>query len=32
LFVIAVLGYLFRVTTDGLVSRLVPWQREVGGE
>ena len=32
LFVIAVLGYLFRVTTDGLESRLVPWQRELRGD
>ena len=32
LFVIAVLGYLFRVTTDGLASKLVPWQRELRGE
>jgi NitT/TauT family transport system permease protein len=32
LFVIAVLGYLFRVTTDGLASRLVPWQRELRGD
>lgn len=31
LFVIAVLGWLFRVSTDGLVSKLVPWQREPGG-
>ena len=29
LFVIAVLGYLFRVSTDLLASRLVPWQRDL---
>jgi NitT/TauT family transport system permease protein len=32
LFVIAVLGYAFRVSTDGLASRLVPWQRDLAGE
>jgi NitT/TauT family transport system permease protein len=32
LFVIAVLGWLFRVSTDGLASKLVPWQRELVGD
>jgi NitT/TauT family transport system permease protein len=29
LFVIALLGWLFRVTTDALASKLVPWQRDL---
>jgi hypothetical protein len=30
--VIAALGYLFRVGTDGLAAKLVPWQREHASE
>ena len=29
LFVIALLGWAFRLSTDGLTSKLVPWQREL---
>jgi NitT/TauT family transport system permease protein len=32
LFVIAVLGFVFRVATDGLASKLVPWQRDLARE
>jgi NitT/TauT family transport system permease protein len=32
LFVIALLGWLFRASTDALASKLVPWQRDLVGE